>query len=198
MERFLDGWRKADEWLARLERMLIVVAVLVMLGATFAQSLLRVTLEKNLLGANEVATLLLVWVGFLSASLATKERRHIIVDAVPKLLGERKAEQWLSAATALASALFLAYLIEAGWNYLQSSSVQYRTSAALGVPMRYVVVSLPITLVVMVVRFLQLAVEETAVAIGAYPRSKRRTGAGIDEMIQEIQGGKTTAAEDKA
>ncbi len=180
----LDRWRMLDDWIAAVEKFVVVVAVIAMVGTVFGQSVLRVVADKNLFGANELATFLLVWVGFISGSLATRDRKHIVVDAVPKLLGDRPAALFLNAAVFLATGVFVVFVLFAGIEYMNSPGVQFRTSTALQLPMKYVVVGLPISLSVMSIRFLQIALEELAIALGAYPGDRRRAAVGLDDLIK--------------
>lgn len=185
MERFLDGWRRLDGWAARVEEYLVVAGALVMVGAVFGKSVLRFGFDRNLFGAMEVATVLLVWVGFLSASLATRNRRHIMVDAIPKLLGQRRAAFYLSAATTAITAVFVGYLTVASVTYIQSGGIQYQRTPSFNLPKKYVALALPVATSLFTVRFAQLALEDFAVAFGWYPYEKRRTSGGIDELIEQ-------------
>ena len=187
IETLLDRWRRADDLVAALEKGVVVLAVIVMVGAVFGQSLLRVVFEKNLFGATELATILLVWVGFISASLATRDKRHIVVDAVPRLLGERTSAVVLNAIVSLATFIFLVYLVQAAIAYYESPGVQFRTSTALRWEMKYIVIALPVAMSIMAVRFLQLGLEELAIVTGLYPVEKRRQS----DAIQELMGGET-------
>jgi len=184
MERFLDVWRRLDNLWAWIEKTFVVIASLVMVGAVFGQSVMRFGFDRNLSGSSELATMLLVWVGFVSAALATRDRKHIIVDAIAKAMGERRSTWFLNGAVFVLTAAFLFYLLGASLDYLNSPGVQFRTSTVFRWPLKYVVLALPVNLAVVAIRFLQIGLEEVAIAAGKYPLDKRRVAAGIDEFLE--------------
>ena len=188
---FLDGWRRADDVVAAIERVVVAVAALAMVLLVFAQSMLRFFADYNLYGATNWATVLLVWVGFLSASLATREKRHIVVDAVPRLLGERRAELLLAALVQAGTAALLGYLVYASLAYLESPGVQFRRLMGVVLPWqdmpletKYVVAIMPVALSLMTLRFAQLALEDLAIWLGVWPREKRRVSTGVEELLR--------------
>lgn len=194
METLLDTWRRLDDILAKLERGLIVLAVVVMVGAIFAQSILRFFFDYNLYGASSWATVLLVWVGFISAGIAAREKKHIVVDIIPKLLGQKNAVYAINAVVFLLTALFLVYIAQACWAYYQSPGVQFRSMIGVNLPWqddplptKYVVIVMPLAIALTAFRFLQLAIEEFAVWLGKYPIAKRRLPPSIEDMVKEIQ-----------
>ncbi|RMF16860.1 MAG: TRAP transporter small permease [Candidatus Dadabacteria bacterium] len=187
---FLDGWRRVDDAVAVIERIVVAIAALAMVLLVFAQSMLRFFADYNLYGATNWATVLLVWVGFLSASLATREKRHIVVDAVPRLLGERRAELLLAVFVQAGTAALLGYLVYASLAYLDSPGVQFRRLMGVVLPWqdmpletKYVVVVMPVALSLMTLRFLQLSLEDLAIWLGVWPREKRRVPSGIEELL---------------
>lgn len=194
MERLLDAWRRLDDGLANIERLMIVVAVIVMVVAIFAQSILRFFFDYNLYGASSWATVLLVWVGFISAGMAAREKKHIVVDIIPKLLTGKKIIYALSAAVYLMTAIFLLYVMQACWTYYQSPGVQFRAMIGVNLPWqddplptKYVVVIMPIAIGLTALRFVQVALEEFAIWLGYYPMSKRRLPPSIEDLVKEFQ-----------
>lgn len=90
MESALSG---LDRLLAWLEKAFISVALVMMVGLSFLDYLRRevpgFTLEVN--GGAGMSVVLMVWVGFLGASLATRQRKHLAVDATDRILSPRAA-----------------------------------------------------------------------------------------------------------
>jgi len=185
----LDRWRGVDNFVARIERLLIVACALVMVAAVFAQSVARFFFDYNLYGAGGWATLLFVWVGFLSASIATRGRKHIVVDIVPRILGERRVAGLLNAIVLLLTALFVGYLFFASLMYLDSPGVQYRrTMVTLPfsddfIAVKHVVLIMPIALAMVALRSLQVGLEELAIWAGQYPEGRRRLPEGLSELV---------------
>jgi len=84
----------ADRLLARVEQALIVVAMLAMTALSFTAYVGRELPESGIHidGGANMAVALMVWVGFLGASLATREGSHLSVDAADKVLSPRAAK----------------------------------------------------------------------------------------------------------
>lgn len=194
MDRILDTWRKLDGGIAAVEKAILVLAVFAMVGAIFAQSILRFFFDFNLYGASSWATVLLVWVGFISASVATRDKKHIVVDIIPKLLGDRSVVLAINAAVSLATAGFLVYAAWAAWSYLQSPGVQFRSMIGVQLPWsetplptKYVVAIMPAAIGMTALRFFQISCEEFAIWLGYYPADKRRTPPSIEDMVAELR-----------
>lgn len=82
-----------DRLLAKVERGFIAVAMLLMTALSFLDYLRREGpgFEFEVTGGPNLAVVLMVWVGFLGASLASREGRHLSVDASDKLLSKKAA-----------------------------------------------------------------------------------------------------------
>ena len=82
-----------DRLLAKVERGFIAVAMLAMTALSFLDYLRREGpgIEFEVEGGPNLAVVLMVWVGFLGASLAAREGRHLAVDASDKLLSPKAA-----------------------------------------------------------------------------------------------------------
>jgi len=82
-----------DRLLAWLEKAFISVALLMMVGLSFADYLRREVPGFNfeVSGGAGMSVVLMVWVGFFGASLATRQRKHLAVDATDRILSPRAA-----------------------------------------------------------------------------------------------------------
>jgi TRAP-type C4-dicarboxylate transport system permease small subunit len=142
-------------------------------------------------GGGELSRYAMVWGAVLGASVATREGRHIAVDAVTRLLDKRglaRAHRWTSVIIALLTTLVVAYLAFAGWVLFQSAPIQTRESAALRIPIRYVAFILPVGLGVMALRFLGGAVSSALVAVGAIDPAVRYQGSGgLQALLEEYK-----------
>ncbi|MBI1908883.1 MAG: TRAP transporter small permease [Deltaproteobacteria bacterium] len=75
---------KINNGLARVEQVVLSVALLTMIVFAFLQVILRNFFNTGLLWSDVFVRHLVLWVGFLGASLATKERNHIRVDLLSR------------------------------------------------------------------------------------------------------------------
>lgn len=75
-----------DEGLARLEQILIVAIVSGMVVLAFLQVVLRNLWEVGLLWLDILLRHLVLWLGILGASLATRMKRHIRIDVLARHL----------------------------------------------------------------------------------------------------------------
>lgn len=82
-----------DRLLAKVERWFIAVAMLVMTALSFLDYLRREIpgFEFEVDGGPNFAVVLMVWVGFFGASLATRQRKHLSVDLGERLLSPAAA-----------------------------------------------------------------------------------------------------------
>lgn len=91
------------------------------LGVLVASTLLALVLFGQLptgySWAQSYSLLLLLWVGFLGASMAARQRRHLRVDLARKLLTPEKLP-WFNAASYTAAAIFSAVVLYLGYIYM--------------------------------------------------------------------------------
>ena len=84
---------EADRMWANVEKAFIGVAMLAMTALSFIDYMRReiAFFDLEIQGGPNMAVVLMVWVGFLGASLAAQERKHLAVDATERLLSGRAA-----------------------------------------------------------------------------------------------------------
>ncbi len=87
--------RTLDRALFRLENALIVAILLFMVIFAFLQVVLRDVLGRGFLWGDILLRHLVLWVGFIGASLATRDNRHINIDVFSRFLspGGQRAVQ---------------------------------------------------------------------------------------------------------
>jgi C4-dicarboxylate transporter DctM subunit len=114
----------ADRWVARFERAAVTFGLGIMTFLAFNEYLQRelaVALDTdlygiwNLDGQMNLALLMLIVVGFLGASLATREGKHITVDAVARVLSPGPARM-VKRLTQLASASLCFLFARGSWD----------------------------------------------------------------------------------
>ena len=78
--------RRLDEFLGRLEQMLIVAVLTGMVLLAFFQVVLRNLWGFGLPWMDILLRHLVLWLGIVGASLATRMKRHIRIDVLPRQL----------------------------------------------------------------------------------------------------------------
>ena len=83
-----------DRMLSHLEKALISIALLTMVVLSFFDYLRREVsfFSLEIQGGAGMAVVLMVWVGFLGASLASRQKKHLAVDATDKILSPAAAK----------------------------------------------------------------------------------------------------------
>jgi TRAP-type C4-dicarboxylate transport system permease small subunit len=136
-----------------------LVGALVFVGATiFVKGLLWV-FPSSVPGAQKFALGFMLWSGMLGASLATKTRRHIILDPIKKKLDEQTLKPF-SLIGGVVTATFCGLISLLGCMQLHEQFVEWRSGDGVGVydalpiPLWIGTLSIPFTFGVMALRFL--------------------------------------------
>lgn len=96
-----------DRYLSRLEKGLISIFLLVMVGLSFLDYMRRELsfFHFEIDGGPNMAVVLMVWVGFIGASLAVRQKKHLAVDATDRILSP-SAARVVKRFTALCAGVF--------------------------------------------------------------------------------------------
>ena len=81
-----NRWEKADEAIAKVEQTLIITFLSFMISLAFLQIVLRNVFSTGLDWGDSFLRNLVLWIGFIGATLATKEGKHINIDIVSRWL----------------------------------------------------------------------------------------------------------------
>lgn len=143
---------KIIKWLNRhAEEVLLVALLVAMLVIMVAQIIMRRIVGSSLSWAEELTRYLFIWSGFLSVSFTIQNqsamRLTMVVAAMPKML-----RHIAIAVVYLAMLVFFGYMSAVA--YVQLGSIHY-TSAAMGMPMKYVYLAPLVGFVLTVIRCLQ-------------------------------------------
>ncbi len=82
----MNRWERIDAVIEQLERILLVILLSSMILIAFLQIILRDVFSTGLTWGEPLVRNLVLWVGFIGATLATREGRHINIDLLPKWL----------------------------------------------------------------------------------------------------------------
>jgi TRAP-type C4-dicarboxylate transport system permease small subunit len=123
---------RLDDLFAGLERWLIVILLLCMIGLSFTQVVLRNFFSTGIDWADVVIRHMVLWVGLIGASIGAKEKRHLHIDIASRLIPAKwfhLVEAFLCLVTAAvslllfwASYLFVRFLYEWGTGMLEGKA----------------------------------------------------------------------------
>jgi TRAP-type C4-dicarboxylate transport system permease small subunit len=136
-----------------------------LVAAAVAVKVLLVVFPSSVPGAQKFALGFMLWSGMLGASLATKSRRHIVLDPVVKKLqgDDRKRFAFLGG---IAAALACGFIAVLGGMQLSGEFHEWRTGDGVGVypalpiPLWIATLAIPATFATMAFRFAKNAVHD--------------------------------------
>jgi len=153
--KFLE---KVNESIALTERWLLVVIVLIMVTLAFLQVVLRNVFAHGLLWGDTFLRQLVLWVGFIGASLATRENKHINIDLFSRLLKGR-ARLVSGMITELFAVIVSYFLANAAWNFVAEERT-FNSIAFASIPAWYFEIIIPIGFGLMALRFFFSALQK--------------------------------------
>jgi TRAP-type C4-dicarboxylate transport system permease small subunit len=86
----IEQWERIDEILGKLEQILLGILLVSMIFVAFIQIVLRNALSTGLAWGDGLVRNLVLWTGFIGAAVATKEGKHISIDAVSRWISPKK------------------------------------------------------------------------------------------------------------
>jgi TRAP-type C4-dicarboxylate transport system permease small subunit len=148
-----------NTWIARVETAILVLVLSIMVLLAFFQVVLRNVFDQGLLWGDIFLRHLVLWVGFLGASLATRDEKHISIDILTRFLG-KKWQPLSRVITYLFSMVVCWYLAQAAITFV-SDEISFKTVAFGDVPAWYFQIIIPIGFFMMMIRFFILALQNT-------------------------------------
>lgn len=148
-------------WLSSAERWLIVMMLVVMVTLAFLQVILRNVFATGLFWADPFLRHMVLWIGFLGASLATQQERHINLDIVQRYLSPRVVNI-IRVATNQFAGIVALLLANAGATFLASeidSADVLLTIGSVEFPAWWFQVIIPVGFGLMSFRFFIKAIE---------------------------------------
>ncbi|MBC8068238.1 MAG: TRAP transporter small permease, partial [Deltaproteobacteria bacterium] len=154
------------------------------------QLLVRV-LPNGLIWSQPFALVLTLWVGFIGASMATYENKHLKVDAMARVIpvGLRK---WVAFVSAMLTAIVCFTLMYLSIRYVRFNYDEYTSTGGTGglvqgleLPKYLAYMALPLSFLVMTLRFIGVAAEALA---GRLPDSDPLAGL-VDEATKQALAG---------
>ena len=144
-----------DQLVHSIEKTIIVISLIVMTLAVLIVATDRWFDFINLgwFWATKLALFLMIWVGFIGASLATKERMHLTIDISSKILSPKGARIAAFFSQAI-SAGFCFYLAGLAYDFTLESYEFGDREGVFPIPLWTVQLIVPVTLVIMGLRFI--------------------------------------------
>ncbi|MFC2088734.1 TRAP transporter small permease [Calditrichota bacterium] len=154
MLKFLEAINK---WLAKFETAILVTVLSIMVVLAFLQVILRNLFDQGILWGDTFLRHLVLWVGFLGASLATREKKHINIDLLTRFF-KGKIKISINAMVNLFAAVICWYLTSASWTFVMDER-SYNTILFNDIPAWYFQIIIPAGFLLMTFRFFIFFIE---------------------------------------
>jgi C4-dicarboxylate transporter, DctQ subunit len=149
--------KSIDNWIARFETVILVIVLSIMVILAFLQVVLRNLFDEGILWGDTFLRHLVLWVGFLGASLATREKKHINIDLFNRFV-KGKSKSLINALVNLFAAVVCWYLTSAAWTFVLDEKAANSTLFN-DIPTWYFQVIIPVGFLLMTIRFLIFFIE---------------------------------------
>lgn len=140
--------------------------------------------------SKEVSLLMLLWVGFLGASVCAHEGKHLRMEALTRLVPEHMA-RWSSALGYLVTAGYCALITLLGYRYTFGTMGAYELGGLLeqtGIPDWIQIIAVPIAFGLTTARYIGAAI--SAVLGGSYGRAVTEE----EELLKEMEAAASEAS----
>lgn len=151
--------KKLNDLISRIETYLLVFVVLVMVAMAFLQVVLRNVFDEGILWGDIFLRHLVLWVGFIGASLATQEEKHINVDVFTRF-AKGRSKFIFKGIIYLFSAFVCWLLLDASWQFVLEE-IEYKTMLFAEIPSWYMQIIIPVGFGLMTFRFALLGLENS-------------------------------------
>lgn len=145
IKKILD--KKLEEWF-------LVSAFITLIILVFSQVLFRYVINYSIVWTEELARYILIWIAWISASYAIREKQHIRIETIKKLLPV-KGRIVVEVIVLVLWSVFSTFLAVEGMKIVLNIQAGGQGSPIMGIPMWIIYLVLPITGILMVIRILQ-------------------------------------------
>ena len=147
----MDRWERLDRILDRAEQTLLILLLGFMVVVAFTQIVLRNVFTTGLAWSDSMLRNLVLWVGFLGATLATREGKHVNIDILSRHLSSA-GKDLAVAITQIFSFLVCLFLTYGALKFIRNESAMGNVTF-LGIPAWIPEMILPGTFGLMSFRF---------------------------------------------
>ncbi|MEK9630130.1 MAG: TRAP transporter small permease [Nitrospinota bacterium] len=148
-----------DRIFARLEGFLIVCLLSIMIVLSFGQMVSRNFFNQALIWGDTLLRQLVLWTGFLGASLAVSKNKHISIDALSNFLPP-KYKKNITNLNCFFASIISGFLAWAAWSFVlfekESESILF-----LDLPVWVFLLILPYSFLMIAFRFLLKSIERS-------------------------------------
>jgi TRAP-type C4-dicarboxylate transport system permease small subunit len=146
-----DRWERIDEVIGQVEQIFLVILLTALILVAFSQIILRNLFSTGIAWGDALVRGLVLWTGFIGATIAVREGKHICIDAVSQWLspkGKRVVEIIIHAF----SFLICCFLTYAALKFIHNE-FQMKSVIFLGIPSWVSEIILPVTFGIMAFRY---------------------------------------------
>ena len=157
--RWKRGLARVDGWVVKVETIAGIALVIAILVAVLAQVVMRYVFESPNPWTEELSRFAFIWLSFIGASLATRNRAHFALDSAVAYLSPRMRLVVARAVELVLAALLIGVLV---FGAALANDARVERSPALDLPMMWVYVAMPISAALMLLHLIAgaTAVEE--------------------------------------
>jgi TRAP-type C4-dicarboxylate transport system permease small subunit len=148
----LSGLKRIDGVVEKVEGWVLVAMLAAMMFVAALQVVLRNVFSSALSWGDGLTRALVLWTGFVGASLAVRQGRYLNIDALSRLLSER-VRRWSRGAIYVFALVVCFFLGMAGVGFVRSERMA-GTVYSIGVPSWIVELVIPIVFFFLSFRFL--------------------------------------------
>ena len=124
---------------------LLIILMIVLVVDVVWQVLARYVVKSPSSFTDELARFLLIWVGLFGSAYAVGQKRHLAIDILPSKLKGKKRQSLMIFISSLIILFALTVLIIGGIRLVFITLSLKQISPALGIPLGYVYLSLPLS-----------------------------------------------------
>lgn len=162
--------QKIDSGLAQGENFLIFLTLGLMVGLSFLQVLLRNFFESGILWADIFLRHLVLWVGFIGASLATRNEKHINIDILTRMVPV-KIVPYIKISVDLVTVVVCIILAKASYTFL-TFEIEAETIIFKNIPAWYFQIIMPAGFSLIGIRFVLKILEQLLIFFSKQEPSK--------------------------
>ncbi len=150
--------RRINDFIASLEEWFLVIIVISMVLLAFLQVVLRNILGQGILWGDPLLRHLVLWIGFVGASLATRSEKHINMDVFGRLLS-KKAKLIAQIIINLFAITVTWFLTSASWRFVMAEK-EFGDTLFGNLPVWYFQIIIPVGFLLMSIRFVIITIEK--------------------------------------
>lgn len=154
---------RLEQIICRMEQVFVVAFLSTMIVVAFTQIVLRNFWSTGFSWADALVRYFVLWVGFIGASMAAREGKHIKIDVLSRWLPE-KYEELLQVLIGVCTALVCVILTLAAFNFVRFEA-QVGSRTFFNLPIWIPQLIIPLSFALMALRYLSRSVRALAGAM---------------------------------